>query len=113
MRGQPCHAPLGVRKRSSRFSSVHPAQSISIPIQPKSPPNCTERILISLLKETSTRLSQIAERQIGSRTSPISGRIGGGGETMLPLHLQPQRHVPLYIPPRAQWPALAAAAVVR
>src|SRR5580765_273791 len=54
-----------------------------------------------------------AKRQIGSCLSPISVKIGVVGETMLPLHLQPQSHVPLYIQLRDQLRALVHAGDLR
>src|SRR5258708_4567417 len=54
-----------------------------------------------------------AGRQIGSCGRPISGRIGRRGETMLPLHLQPQSHVPLYIQLRDQLRSLVHAGDLR
>src|SRR5882724_12286347 len=53
------------------------------------------------------------ERQIGSCISPISATIGFLGETMLPVHLQPESHVPLYIQLRDQLRALVHAGDLR
>src|SRR6476646_1935749 len=54
-----------------------------------------------------------AKRQIGSCLSPISVKIGVLGETMLPVHLQPESHVPLYIQLRDQLRALVHAGDLR
>src|SRR5258706_11315970 len=50
---------------------------------------------------------------MGSCTSPMSGRIGSRRRPMLPVHLQPQSHVPLYIQLRDQLRALVHAGDLR
>src|SRR6266700_7016152 len=58
-------------------------------------------------------MRQNAKRQIGSCISPIRAIIGALGETMLPVHLQPESHVPLYIQLRDQLRALVHAGDLR
>src|SRR5882724_1424224 len=58
-------------------------------------------------------MRQDAKRQIGSCISPIRAIIGALGETMLPVHLQPESHVPLYIQLRDQLRALVHAGDLR
>src|SRR5437763_7432485 len=61
----------------------------------------------------STNGSQNGGRQIGSCGRPISANIGSRCEPMLPLHLQPQSHVPLYVQLRDQLRALVHAGDLR
>src|SRR5208283_3611142 len=53
------------------------------------------------------------ERHYGSFIRPISGRMALEGETMLPLHLQPESHIPLYIQLRDQLRSLVHAGDLR